>query len=51
MIMNIDIHTNYIPRLINECRFSLKRIILGQREYHTNYILDSEYCTLTYNKI
>jgi hypothetical protein len=27
--MNIDTHTNYIHSLINECIFSLKRIIFG----------------------
>jgi hypothetical protein len=27
MIMNIDIHANYIHKLLNECVISLKRII------------------------
>lgn len=29
MIVNVDIHTNYIRRLINECLFSLKQIYFG----------------------
>jgi hypothetical protein len=29
--MNVDIHANYIHRLINECIFSLKRIIFSDR--------------------
>jgi hypothetical protein len=27
MIINIDIHANYIHKLLNECMISLKRII------------------------
>jgi hypothetical protein len=32
MIMNVIMHTNYIHRLINECMFSLKRIIFWYME-------------------
>jgi hypothetical protein len=42
MIINIDIHTNYIHRLINEYVFSLKRIIFwdsGSTKYASTLIL------------